>query len=176
MIPRSSRFAMVVLAGGFFVVWPLVEGCSRSKHATYQGNAPALQQDAPLRARGGANPNAPYLVAPTSPQLVKRSADVNPSTVDTCEGSNLSVTEVAAAVNGNYRAVKLAFNNQGSQPCKLGGYPSISLLDQHNEPVANVVVDRVTASTLSAQLTHEPLPAAATQPNAEVTLSPQGER
>jgi hypothetical protein len=57
----------------------------------------------------------------------------------------------------------------------LGGYPTISLLDQNGTPVASVVVDRVTASTLSAKLRQGPLPAATTPPEAEVTLQPQGE-
>jgi hypothetical protein len=175
MVPPSSRFVTHVLAGSLLVVWPLLEGCSRSAHTTLHGNAPALQQeDAPARARGGTNPNAPYTIAGASPALVKRSA-VDMSTITACDSSNLSVTEIAAAVNGKYRAVKLAFNNQGSEPCKLGGYPSISLLDQNNTPVASIVVDRVTASTLSAQLAQGDVQPVATPSNAEVMLAPKGE-
>lgn len=127
-----------------------------------------------MRGRGGTNPNAPYLVASTTPQLVKRAPAVDPSTVEACDSSNLSVTEIAAAVNGNYRAVKLAFNNLGAAPCKLGGYPSISLLDENGAPVASVVVDRVTAYTLSAELAQKAMPAAIS-PDAVVVLAPKGE-
>jgi hypothetical protein len=120
-----------------------------------------LQEDGPQNPRGGTNPNAPYLVAATKPQLVKRSDGMTADNADACDSKNLSVTEIAAAVNGKYRAVKLAFDNQGITPCRLGGYPSISLLDQSGTPVASVVVDRVTASTLSAQLAPPSTPAPA---------------
>jgi hypothetical protein len=177
MTPPLSRFATLALAGSLLAVWPLVEGCSRSTHgSTFRGGAPALlKEDAPIHPRGGTNPNAPYTVAAAQPQLVKRTEAANAMAAGPCDGSNLTVTEIAAAVNGNYRAVKLAFNNVGETPCRLGGYPSISLLDQNGAPVASVVVDRVTMSTLSARLTQEPVQATATQPDAQVTLAPKGE-
>jgi hypothetical protein len=175
MVSRSSRLATFALAGGLLVVLPFWEGCSRSSRAALQGNAPTLkQEDAPLRSRGGTNPNAPYTVASATPQLVKRPV-VDASLLAPCDSSKLSVTEIAAAVNGNYRAIKLAFNNLGAEPCKLGGYPSIALLDQNDAPVASVVVDHITASTLSAQLAQGELQTAATPQGAEVTLSPKGE-
>jgi hypothetical protein len=120
-------------------------------------------------------------VAASKPQLVKRADGATTDAADPCDSKNLSVTEIAAAVNGKYRAVKLAFDNQGLTACRLGGYPSISLLEQDGTPVVSVVVDRVTASTLSAQLA----PAAAPQntaqtenagkPGAQVLLAPKGE-
>ncbi len=55
-------------------------------------------------------------------------------------------------MNGNYRAVKLAFDNEGLAPCRIGGYPTISLLDKTGTPVANLVVDRVTTSSITARL------------------------
>lgn len=175
MTSHLSRLATFAFAGSLLVVWPLMEGCSHSTHSALKGNAPLLQQDAPLHARGGTNPNAPYTIANVTPQLVKRTVAVDPTAVDTCDSARLSVTEIAAAVNGNYRAVKLAFNNESDAPCKLGGYPSLSLLDGNNVPVASVVVDRVTSSTLSAELSQKPVQIAATSPDAEVVLAPKGE-
>jgi len=175
MTSHLSRLATIALAGSLFAMWPFLEGCSHSTHAALKGNAPLLQQDAPLHARGGANPNAPYTLANTTPQLVKRPPAVDPATVDACDDSRLSVTEIAAAVNGRYRGVKLAFHNESDAPCKLGGYPSISLLDESGAPVASVVIDRVTSSTLSAELAQKPLQIAENPSNAEVVLAPKSE-
>jgi hypothetical protein len=176
MIPPPFRLTKLVIASSVLVVWPFMEGCSHSSHMGFQGNAPALmQQDAPARARGGTNPNAPYLVVSSTPQLVKRPSTPYAGTLDTCNSQNLSVSEIAAAVDGKYRAVKIAFTNQSTAPCKLSGYPSIVLMDQNNSPVANVVVDRVTTTTLNAEVTQQPAQSAASQKNAEVALEPKGQ-
>lgn len=181
MIPPLSRFTPFAILGGLALVWPLTEGCSRSTHtSTLHGGAPALlREDAPLHSRGGTNPNAPYVVAGTSPQLVKRAETANAASINSCDGGHLAVTEIAAAMNGNYRALKLAFVNQSGAPCSLGGYPAISLLNKDGSPVASVVVDRVTASVLSAQLEQSSVQSsvqpAATQTDAAVVLTPKGE-
>jgi hypothetical protein len=177
MTPPRTRFTTIAVAAGLLAMWPLVEGCSRSTHGTsFRGGAPALlQEDGQLHPRGGTNPNAPYVLAGAKPQLVKRTEPANTSLADTCDGSKLTITEIAAAVNGNYRAIKLAFHNQSDTSCQLGGYPVISLLDRSGSAVASVTVDRVTMSTLSAQLTQEPAQAAAIQSDASVTLAPRGE-
>jgi Protein of unknown function (DUF4232) len=176
MIPPLSRLSIIVLAGSLLTVWPLMEGCAHSTHASAMpGGAPGLlQEDAP-HTRGGTNPNAPYLMAATSPQLVKRSEATASTTANPCESKDLAVTEIAAAVNGNYRAVKLAFDNEGLVPCHIGGYPAISLLDNSGTPVASLIVDRVTASTLNAQLAEGPARTAASKPDAQITIAPKGE-
>ncbi|HYK37419.1 DUF4232 domain-containing protein [Alloacidobacterium sp.] len=131
-----------------------------------------LNEDAP-RAHGGTNPNAPYLVA-AGPQLVKREPSAS-ATALPCEGKDLSVTEIAAAVNGNFRAIKLAFDNEGLAPCRISGYPAISLLDKTGTPVANLVVDRVSASSISARLSQGPMQATAAKPDTQITIDPKGE-
>jgi hypothetical protein len=133
-----------------------------------------LNEDGP-HARGGTNPNAPYMMAASNPQLVKRSDATVSTTANPCDSKDLEVTEIAAAVNGNYRAVKLAFDNEGLAPCHLGGYPTISLLDKTGTPVANLVVDRVTASTVSAQLAQGPALPTASKHDAQITIAPKGE-
>ena len=177
MTPPSTRFTAFAVAAGFLAMWPLVEGCTRSTHgSSLRGGAPSLlQEDGPLHARGGTNPNAPYVLASTKPQLVQRANSADAAVTDTCDGSKLAITEIAAAVNGNYRAIKLAFHNHSEAACQLGGYPDISLLDKRGTPVASVTVDRVTMSTLSAQLRQEPAQAASDQSAASVTLAPNGE-
>ena len=177
-----SPILSIAMAGSISVLGLWMAGCSHSPHASnMRGSAPALLQEDGPQPRGGTNPNAPYLVAASKPQLVKRADGATTAAADPCDSKNLSVTEIAAAVNGKYRAVKLAFDNQGLAPCRLGGYPSISLLDKDGTPVASVVVDHVTASTLSAQLAPPSAPQNTTQPEhagktgAQVLLEPKGE-
>ena len=175
MSPPLSRFAPVALAGSLILVGLLLESCAHSTHtSSLKGGAPALLNEDSPRAHGGTNPNAPYLVAAAGPQLVKRS-EAPGSAVNPCESKDLAVTEIAAAVNGGYRAVKLAFDNEGIAPCHIGGYPIISLLDHTGTPVANLVVDRVTASSIGARLSQSPLPAADSKSDAQVTIAPKGE-
>lgn len=177
MTPLLSRFTTIAFVGSLMIVWPLSQGCGHSAHSSaMRSGAPLLNEDSP-RANGGTNPNAPYLMkASTTPQLARRS-EASGAAVNPCDSKNLTVTEIAAAVNGKYRAVKLAFDNGGLTPCHIGGYPTVTLLDQTGTPVANLVVDRVTDSTLSAQLSRGPVPAAATtaKPNAQITIAPRGE-
>jgi hypothetical protein len=158
------------------IIGPLLQSCAHSTHANaLKGGAPVLLNEDGPHSRGGTNPNGPYLVAAASPQLVKRSEASSSTAVNPCDSKDLEVTEIAAAVNGNYRAVKLAFDNQGLAPCRIGGYPTISLLDKTGTPVAKLVVDRVTTSSLTARLSQGPVPAAESKPDAQITIAPKGE-
>ncbi len=133
MTPLLSRLLSIVLAGSLAIAWSFMEGCAHPTHASaLNGGAPALLNDGP-RSHGGTNPNAPYLVAASGPQLVKRSDAAGSAAAGPCESKDLAVTEIAAAVNGTYRAVKLAFDNEGLAPCHLGGYPT-SLYSIRQEP------------------------------------------
>lgn len=176
MTPPLSRLSSIALTGGLLMVWPFIDSCAHStRTSSLRGGAPVLlNEDAP-RAHGGTNPNAPYLVAAASPQLVKRSEDNASAPAAPCEGKDLSVTEIAAAVNGNYRAIKLAFDNEGLASCRIGGYPAISLLDTTGTPIANLAVDRVSASSISARLAQGPAQASAVKPSAQITIAPKGE-
>lgn len=175
MTPPLSRLSSIAVTGGLLMAWPFLDSCAHStRSSSLKGGAPALlNEDAP-RAHQGTNPNAPYLVA-AGPQLVKRSEAGASAAASPCEGKDLSITEIAAAVNGDYRAIKLAFDNDGLAPCRIGGYPAISLLDKTGTPVANLVVDRVSASSISARLAQGPVRAAVSKPEAQVTIDPKGE-
>ena len=178
MTPPLSRFASAVLTGSLLVVWLLTEGCAHSPHASaLRGGAPIMLNEDGPHPRGGTNPNAPYMMpASTTPQLARRSGVSTTAAVNPCDGKNLTVTEIAASVNGKYRAVKLAFDNDGLTPCRIGGYPTVALLDKTGTPVANLVVDRVTLSTLSAQLAEGPVPTATVRADdAQITIAPRGE-
>ncbi len=176
MIPPLSRLSSIALTGSLIIAWPFFGGCSHSTHASaVQGSAPVLLNEDSPHGRGGTNPNAPYLMRAANPQLVKRSDAASASAANPCESKDLTVTEIAAAVNGNYRAVKLAFDNEGLAPCHIGGYPTISLLDKTGTPVANLVVDRVTTSSISARLSQGPAQPTASKPDAQVTIAPKDE-
>ncbi|TCK74121.1 uncharacterized protein DUF4232 [Acidipila rosea] len=152
----------------------LATGCAHvNRNAAGSPGAPALADDAPLHTRGGTNPNAPYEVAVQKPQLVKRPAIIDINAAAPCNAANLNVFETGAKVNGAYRAVRLAFVNTGAQPCKLGGYPAISLIDQQGGPVGSISIEKVTADTLTAQL-GPAQQATFTQPSPEVLLAPRG--
>jgi len=176
MNPPLSRFAPFALAGSLILIGPILESCAHSTHTSgLKGGAPVLLNEDSPRSHGGTNPNAPYLVAAAGPQLVKRSEATPSTTTNPCESKDLAVTEIAAAVNGNYRAVKLAFDNEGITPCRIGGYPTILLLDSTGTPVANLVVDRVTTSSIGARLAQGPISAAESKSDAQITIAPRGE-
>lgn len=179
MNPPLPRAPLLALAGCLLTVWPFSQGCSRTGHnSLQQGNAPTLQQDdAPLRSRGGTNPNAPYVVAASTqqPQLARRTEPVGTSIAGPCDSKDLSVTEIAAAMNGDFHAVKLAFYNQGLASCRIGGYPSVTLLDKKGNPVASVSVERVSESALSAKLTQGSVETAAAQAQTQMVIAPRSE-
>jgi len=171
MLSQLPRIALMAL-----VVWPLMESCSRPVHSNLlQAGAPGLQSDDTPHLRREGNPNAPYLVASAKPQLVKRSDNTGNTAAETCDGKDLSVTEIAAAVNGDYHAVKLAFYNQGLTACKIGGFPSISLLDKNGNPISSVTIQKVTESTVRAKLAQGSLQQASATPQAHLIIAPRSE-
>lgn len=176
MIPPLSRLFSIALTGSLLMVWPFLESCAHStRSSSLKGGAPVLLNEDSPRSHGGTNPNAPYLVASASPQLVKRSEANAAAPAGPCDGKDLSVTEIAAAVNGSYHAIKLAFDNEGLAPCRIGGYPVISLLDKTGTPVATLAVDRVSASSISARLSQGPTQTTAAKQDAQITIAPKGE-
>ncbi|GEM_PF-2784303 len=177
MLSQLPRIVLMAIA-----FWPLMESCSHSAHNNnpLQSSAPVLQSDDVPHLRREGNPNAPYLVAAGNkpPQLMRRSdADTasNTTSAEPCDGKNLSVTEIAAAVNGDYHAVKLAFYNQGLTACKLGGFPTVSLLDKNGNPVSSVSVQKVTESTVRAKLDEGSVQQASAAPQAHLVIAPRAE-
>jgi hypothetical protein len=176
MFSRFPRLALLAL-----VVWPLAESCSHSAHSgLLKGSAPSLQSEDAPRLRTEGNPNAPYLVASTAkpPQLMRRTEPgANDAAAGPCDSKNLEVTEIAASVNGDYHAVKLAFYNQGLTPCKIGGFPNVSLLDQNGNPISRVSIERVTESAVRAKLAQGAVQQAsgAPTPQTRLVIAPRGE-
>jgi hypothetical protein len=172
MLPPLSRLSTFLLLINFLGM----EGCAHlHQGSSVNAKAPAILSEDSPRAHGGTNPNAPYTMASAKPQLVKRASAADTARLQACDGDQLEITEISAAMNDNYRAVKLAFSNKSTTPCRLGGYPTIQLEDAHGLPVASVVVDKVTTSTLSAELSQGLVPASAIEPGAQVNLTANGE-
>jgi len=110
-----------------------------------QGMAP---DDAALRP----NPNAPYLLAGGTPRLIPRATALDAANAGPCDPDVLSVEEIAGDANGIFRSVKLAFMNRGALPCKLGGYPSIALVDSEGEEIGSLAMERVSSAEVMAEL------------------------
>ncbi len=59
--------------------------------------------------------------------------------------------EIAGDASGVFRSVKLAFMNRGAMPCKLGGYPTVALVDAQGENVGSVSVEKVGTTQVLAE-------------------------
>lgn len=156
------------------------DGCNtaRTNRSAY-GNPPALHEDAPLTSRGGANPNAPYVMLDRSAHLVKRDAPIDLNAAEPCAAVDLGLFESGAHVDGDRRSVRLNLVNHTTRACRLSGYPSISLLRQDGSLIGSVAIEKVTATTLEAALKPKPpkgaLEDAAARPSPYVLLAPSGE-
>jgi Protein of unknown function (DUF4232) len=119
------------------------------------------------------NPNAPYILAGGTPRLVPRATALDAQNAGPCDPEVLSVEEIAGDANGIFRSVKLAFMNRGAAPCRLGGYPSVALVDPEGEEIGSLKMEKVTAAEVVAELGKEqtaetsgPAPAVVLMPHA----------
>ncbi len=161
---KSDR--RVSLAGVVLCV-ALAAGCSAGPSPRLShGSAPALNGDVP--ARGMTNPNGPFTLAGHTPRLATRPTAVDVEAAAPCLAQDLSVFESGSQVEGVRRQVRLSLVNHGSGPCRLGGYPSVSLLRRDGTLVGTVAIEKVTSGTLTAEFT-----AAASQGSPESPRSPE---
>jgi len=104
----------------------------------------AAQGAAPDDVALHGNPNAPYIVpGGETPHLIARATAADAQNAGPCDPDVLSVEEIAGDANGAFRSVKLAFMNRGAMPCKLGGYPTVALVDAQGVSVGSVSVEKV---------------------------------
>ena len=135
----------------------------------------AAQSGAPDDVGRHPNPNAPYMVAGNAtPRLMVRATAADAEKAGPCDPEELSVEEIAGDANGIFRSVKLAFMNRGAMPCKLGGYPSVALVDAQGAAIGSIAMEKVTATEVQAQLTSSVRPASSDGPAPSVTLMPHG--
>lgn len=164
-VRHKSLFGAVVL-GSLLL---LSAGCAgrHSARATAIASKGIAPDDVALRP----NPNAPYIMPGTTPRLIPRATAQDAANAGPCDPEVLSVEEIAGDTNGIYRSVKLAFMNRGAVPCRLGGYPGISLLDSAGQTIGSITTQKVTNAEVLAELS-KPGTAAATSPAPNVTLMP----
>jgi hypothetical protein len=148
---KSYRQIGRIALAGVTTAW--LAGCTaaRTAHSAH-ANAPGLQDDVPLASRGGSNPNAPFMVVDHTIHLVKRPALLDVNAAAPCVAANLSLFESGAHVDGDQRSVRLNLVNHAKEPCRVGGYPSISLLRPDGSLIGSIAIQRVTATTIDAAL------------------------
>lgn len=150
-----------------------VQGCVRGHYrSAATGVTPGLTAEDRKHARDATNPNGPFVLVSRE----KNAGASRPSPVQTtaiaCNSDDLAVVEVSEQVNGSERYVSLAFVNEGEDVCKLGGYPTLSLLDEHGGPIGSVSVVRVNDTS---QITPSTNPQEVTPGLVELMLAPRGE-
>ncbi len=149
-------------------------GCSAAHHATrsLHAGAPLLGEE-----RAGANPNGPYLVADRPARLQKRTTQIDVNAAPDCDAANLSLFESGADVDGDRRTVRLNLVNHAAGPCRLSGYPAISLLREDGSLLGNIVIEKIAARRLEASVQPAITPAVASpgSPSPLVLLAPAGQ-
>ncbi len=147
----SARFAALALAGAAVGCLP---GCNAG-HTGVSSSAlaPGMRdEDRGRIARNVVDPNAPFTIP--APRLVMRDAILDPSGVPACSPAQLSLFESRAEINGARHAVRFTLaNNQAA--CRLGGFPSITLLQADGTVLGGVRIRRVSDDTVQASLTSQ---------------------
>lgn len=176
-MPCPGYHAIRLLIGSTSLLAALMAGCAGrgSHHAAANGMAPGISEDAPSHGRAGTNPNAPFTLIDRTPRPAAQPASLSEQDAIPCSGKELTMTEVAAEANGEAHRVQFAFVNQGSQACKIGGYPSIDLLDEQGQPVASLAVEQTGSKTLQAKTAAVDSDSTANSQAAQIVIEPHGE-
>lgn len=104
-----------------------------------------------MEARNVADPNGPFFVKAAGPHLSQRQTLLDVNGVPNCTPAQLTVWESEARSNGNRHSLRFSIGNAG-EACRLGGFPSISLLRADGSVLGNVDLRRVSDSTFAASL------------------------
>lgn len=142
---------LAVTAAGVML---LVTGCNqvRGSSAAYRG-APGLDSDGPALhvAHNVAEPNGPFALRDTSPRLSPRPVLLDINGVPDCNPEHLNLFESQAQANGVHHTLRLTIANTG-EACRLGGFPSISLMQTDGTVLGQVRVEKVSTSSMEASL------------------------
>ncbi len=157
----------------------IAAGCALAMCAGCAGSGPsgkaklAAQSAAPDDVALHPNPNAPYLLPGSeTPHLIARATAAEAQNAGPCDPEALSVEEIAGDVSGVFRSVKLAFMNRGPAPCRLGGYPGITLVNPEGDNIGSVSIEKVSSDVVTAELSSAHPVAANSGPAPAVTLMP----
>ena len=146
---HQHGFQLLLLIGA---VISFASGCGEGRaRPSSSAMAPSLRNGEMVRvAHNVADPNAPFSVP--SPRLAQRPQLLDINAVPPCDPSALSVFESRAEVNGTHHAVRFSLVNSG-QACRLGGFPSITLLRPDGSIVGGVRIRKISGDTMRASLT-----------------------
>ena len=145
-------------------------GCTTrtSGHFKSAATAPAITGE----RRNVADPNAPFMLIDRTPHPIAQPVSGEDATAS-CDLSALSVSEISASMTDGFRSIRLAFVNRGETACRLGGFPSITLLDQDGQPVAGIAIEQTGEAAFAGSIA-DPTVATAVQTPAQVLLPPRG--
>ena len=129
----------------------LLSGCNQVRGPFSRANAPGLSggDDSMKRAHNVADPNAPFSVP--APRLVVRQPVLDVSEVAPCEPGQVTLFESRAQANGPHHTLRLSLENTGPA-CRLGGFPSVSLLGAGGEVLGSIHIRRVSRDSMAASL------------------------
>ncbi|HEX6533005.1 MAG TPA: DUF4232 domain-containing protein [Gemmatimonadaceae bacterium] len=78
-----------------------------------------------------------------------------------CVASELTLRRVGGDAGAGHRAVRMGLVNGAAEPCTLGGYPGVALLDSTGRPVSGLRVERAAGTYLTGE-----------RPDSSLTLAP----
>ena len=166
----------ILLAGCAIV---LLAGCNQVRSGqSSRAGAPGLRGEDGQMARNVADPNAPFSVL--APHLATREPMLDVNGVAPCQPAQITLFESRAQASGPHHTLRLSLANSG-EACRLGGFPSITLLGSGNQVLGNIRIRKVSAGSMTASLASPVQPASAQQdessdvPSPQVLLSAKGE-
>ncbi len=130
----------------------------------------------PMR-RNVADPNAPFTLMPQPARLEKREPILDINDVPACAPEQLSFFESRAQSSGPHHSLRFTVANSGSA-CRLGGFPSITLIAPDGSVLGDIHVRKVSQESLAATLgpaSAVPQDAALDQPSPEVLVVTRGQ-
>lgn len=153
-------------------------GCSQASSSVgSRANAPGLQPDTDRARQNVADPNAPYLLAATSPRLKMRPPLLDSNAVHVCSITQLSIFESQATKDGPRHTVRFTVSNSGD-PCRISGFPAVTMLRADGSVLGDIRVRKLSGEGFQAFLAAPAMPVQDTErsaPSAPVLLVPQGE-
>jgi hypothetical protein len=130
-----------------------IEGCSNARiPGGSLASAPGLGNgdSMPMR-RNVADPNAPFTLMPQPARLEKREPILDINGVPNCAPQQLSFFESRAESNGLHHTLRFSIANGGSA-CRLGGFPSITLLAPDGSVLGGMHIRKVSRQSMAATL------------------------
>ncbi len=182
---RNSGPGKRVTLGASLFLCLVVTACNGSG-GRQAGTAPNMDGDSMPTRRNVADPNAPFTLRPEAPHLAKRQPILDASDMPVCAETQLSLFETRSSVHGNQHTMRLTLENQGA-PCRLRGYPAVTLLGPNATILQGVAMPKVTNAVMAASLKASgtpnaagpagttPPPGAADEPSPDVVLRTKGD-